>query len=752
MVCFLEIYQEEIEDLLMDEEALKKRALVQMDAKKLAVREHPSSGTFIPGLTEVAVGSAEEVMQLLAYGMTLRKTASTAMNATSSRSHCIFTFKTSMSEDDGGMKMSQTHIVELAGSERADKTKATGDRLKEGAAINQSLSALANVVSDLSKKGNTKPAFRTSKLTHILKESLTGNSKTIMMAAISPASGDHAETLSTMKFAQSVKLVQTKACVNTVAGGASEALVVELLKLKAQLQEYESSKMEDAHLIHKLQRSIDDNQYCQKSHSRLCDKKTWEESLAHDREKRNNKLEKLDENSMAFLLKLNEEMEAKRGSGSESSLSTPRSAEAPEVMHIKLSDLSLEGLRSNLITLESQTSKVAALVNDSEDPGSTQVRLTPMLALTMSGGAPNFVVKTERFAAADDQAEEAEEDAYSDEWLSEDEFRARCDQLAAMRREGGEEDGDESPSAGETGTTAFSLFGGATAAAKSAGLPRNLRASNALVQDLQNQLRNAQDKIDRLAPRYGGHVGPADRDVGSLSLRPPDLSLMPPDAAGVRPGGAPKPEGKSQHWKLISSEVGKHKAVMCAAAELSGEAVSTIRSGCADLARASMLLPSDVLEGMHIDGAAGSATSEPSSTSTTRKAKKKKKPPPTPQELKNQASIRFGYNWSASAKEPSQVDLRPGAGTGHHYRHRTSQLRTASTPPVAASSAKKTSHNPTRRNKTGAPPRSAAYHWVKSLSSTDPVEASYEEALVGKSAAITLFEAMKDRKVAETIR
>merc|ERR1719424_504688 len=105
-----------------------------------------------------------------------------------------------------------------------------------------------------------------------------------MMAAISPASGDHAETLSTLKFAQSVKLVQTKACVNTVAGGASEELVVELLKLKAKLLEYESSKMEDANLIDKLKRSIDDNQYCQKSHSQLCDNATWEESLAKDRE------------------------------------------------------------------------------------------------------------------------------------------------------------------------------------------------------------------------------------------------------------------------------------------------------------------------------------------------------------------------------------------------------------------------------------------------------------------------------------
>jgi len=133
--------------------------------------------------------------------------------------------------------MSQTHLVDLAGSERAGRTQATGQRLKEGAAINQSLSALSRVISELSKKKKGNPPFRDSKLTYILKESLSGNSKTIMMAALSPNSADYEETLSTLQFAKSVKMVQTKVVANQVNEKGVEAqLRREIEELKAQLQ------------------------------------------------------------------------------------------------------------------------------------------------------------------------------------------------------------------------------------------------------------------------------------------------------------------------------------------------------------------------------------------------------------------------------------------------------------------------------------------------------------------------------------
>ncbi|CAJ1430936.1 unnamed protein product [Effrenium voratum] len=232
----MEIYNEQIRDLLAPAN--------DSETKKLEVKQHPVLGTIVPGLTEAAVASSPEVLALVDYGSAMRHVSATAMNATSSRSHCIFTFKTNLTEPEQPSKVSQTHLVDLAGSERAGRTKATGDRLKEGAAINQSLSTLARVISELAKSAKSKkkpnPPFRESKLTYILKESLCGNSKTVMMAAISPNFLDYDETLSTLKFAQSVKQVQTKAVQNAVNMSSVEAqLRAELNALKAQLQSFQ---------------------------------------------------------------------------------------------------------------------------------------------------------------------------------------------------------------------------------------------------------------------------------------------------------------------------------------------------------------------------------------------------------------------------------------------------------------------------------------------------------------------------------
>jgi len=246
-VSFLEIYNEQIRDLLVTDATTKEQ--------KLEVRQHPVLGTIVPGLSESPVTKASEVMSLVDYGATMRHVSATAMNASSSRSHCIFSFKTvvsTVSELRTGVvekseKMSQTHLVDLAGSERAGRTHATGDRLKEGAAINQSLSTLARVISDLAKQSagvnkaiKTKPAFRDSKLTYILKESLSGNSKTVMMAAISPNYMDYDETLSTLKFCQTVKLVQTSSKQNETSENKIEMeLRRELEELREQLKRNE---------------------------------------------------------------------------------------------------------------------------------------------------------------------------------------------------------------------------------------------------------------------------------------------------------------------------------------------------------------------------------------------------------------------------------------------------------------------------------------------------------------------------------
>ncbi|CAK0859105.1 unnamed protein product [Prorocentrum cordatum] len=174
----------------------------------------------------------------------MRQVGVTSMNASSSRSHCVFVFRISIKDEASGeCKLSQTNLVDLAGSERAKRTQADGARLKEGANINQSLSVLARVISSLAdrNRGSQNPPFRDSRLTYLLKESLSGNSKTVMVAAVSPSNWDYDETMSTLKF-QSVKLVQTSAKQNKDnEQNIERQLRAEADELKAKLLELEVS-------------------------------------------------------------------------------------------------------------------------------------------------------------------------------------------------------------------------------------------------------------------------------------------------------------------------------------------------------------------------------------------------------------------------------------------------------------------------------------------------------------------------------
>ena len=157
-----------------------------------------------------------EVSRLIEQGNKVRQVAATQMNERSSRSHSCFTLKISSKttqEINGIHKEVSTNakinLVDLAGSERASKTGATGDRLKEGAAINKSLSALGNVINmlaDRSKKGHV--PYRDSKLTRLLQESLGGNALTVMVAAISPADYNYDETLGTLQYANRAKSIK----------------------------------------------------------------------------------------------------------------------------------------------------------------------------------------------------------------------------------------------------------------------------------------------------------------------------------------------------------------------------------------------------------------------------------------------------------------------------------------------------------------------------------------------------------------
>uniref|UniRef100_H2ZMC6 Kinesin-like protein n=1 Tax=Ciona savignyi TaxID=51511 RepID=H2ZMC6_CIOSA len=209
----LEIYNEQVRDLLTKDNP----------KGGLNVRQNPKLGLFyVEKLKKVAVGSYNEIERRMEEGTANRTVASTQMNATSSRAHTVVTITfDQITKNEAGQetkKSSSINLVDLAGSERADSTGATGDRLKEGANINKSLSALGNVISaladqSLGKKKVVVP-YRDSALTKLLMSALGGNSKTIMIAALSPADINYDETLSTLRYADRAKKIKNKAVVN----------------------------------------------------------------------------------------------------------------------------------------------------------------------------------------------------------------------------------------------------------------------------------------------------------------------------------------------------------------------------------------------------------------------------------------------------------------------------------------------------------------------------------------------------------
>ncbi|EKX40366.1 hypothetical protein GUITHDRAFT_49045, partial [Guillardia theta CCMP2712] len=219
-----EIYKEKIFDLLNP-------SLSGRSNSDLRVREHPKHGPYIEGLTAMTANSYAEIERQLAFGYRARSVASTNMNDASSRAHTIFSIKfcqTSLEQLQTGFaretkKVSHINLVDLAGSERQSSRQLSGveqARFKEGIAINKSLSALANCIFALYKQSqsNLKEKihipYRDSQLTWLLKESLGGNAKTIMLAAISPADINYEETLSTLQYASRAKRIKTNAIVN----------------------------------------------------------------------------------------------------------------------------------------------------------------------------------------------------------------------------------------------------------------------------------------------------------------------------------------------------------------------------------------------------------------------------------------------------------------------------------------------------------------------------------------------------------
>lgn len=227
---YLEIYQEEIRDLLSKDQT-----------KRLELKERPDTGVYVKDLSSFVTKSVKEIEHVMNVGNQNRSVGATNMNQHSSRSHAIFVITIECSEvgldGENHIRVGKLNLVDLAGSERQAKTGAQGERLKEATKINLSLSALGNVISALVDGKSTHIPYRDSKLTRLLQDSLGGNAKTVMVANVGPASYNVKETLTTLRYANRAKNIKNKPRVNedpkdTLLREFQE----EIARLKAQLE------------------------------------------------------------------------------------------------------------------------------------------------------------------------------------------------------------------------------------------------------------------------------------------------------------------------------------------------------------------------------------------------------------------------------------------------------------------------------------------------------------------------------------
>uniref|UniRef100_A0A0N4Z581 Kinesin-like protein n=1 Tax=Parastrongyloides trichosuri TaxID=131310 RepID=A0A0N4Z581_PARTI len=285
-VCMsiFEIYCEKIRDLLIEGVSGKEK-------KNLKIREHPKTGFYVENLSTVEVKSFNDIEKQIDIGTKNRTIAATNMNMTSSRAHTIIKiyFKQKIPKKSGSgttTKTSEINLVDLAGSEKQKDAEVEGERLKEGIVINKSLTTLGRVIKSIvdlqqlkgKKKVNIQIPYRDSVLTCVLKNALGGNSKTIMIAAISPADINYDETLSTLRFADRVKNIKTKAIVNeSVTDRMIRELVDENTRLKELIDKGVSidGKVATDDEVEELKRLLENNKIEMENL-----KKNWEERLS----------------------------------------------------------------------------------------------------------------------------------------------------------------------------------------------------------------------------------------------------------------------------------------------------------------------------------------------------------------------------------------------------------------------------------------------------------------------------------------
>ncbi|KAG7316441.1 hypothetical protein KOW79_019982 [Hemibagrus wyckioides] len=245
-VSYMEIYNEKVRDLLDPKGT----------SQVLRVREHKVLGPYVDGLSRLAVTSYKDIESLMSEGNKSRTVAATNMNEESSRSHAVFNVVLThtmwdLQSGTSGEKVSKLSLVDLAGSERAVKTGASGERLKEGSNINKSLTTLGLVISALADQGTGKSRnkfvpYRDSVLTWLLKDSLGGNSRTAMIATVSPAADNYDETLSTLRYADRAKSIVNHAVINEDPNARIiRELREEVEKLREQLTQAESMKSQE---------------------------------------------------------------------------------------------------------------------------------------------------------------------------------------------------------------------------------------------------------------------------------------------------------------------------------------------------------------------------------------------------------------------------------------------------------------------------------------------------------------------------
>ncbi|KAJ2711190.1 tubulin-dependent ATPase kip3 [Coemansia spiralis] len=238
-LSYLEVYNETIRDLLVDDGAA---------ALPLALREDAKQSVTVAGLSEHVPNSVEQVMELMMRGNSNRTMSPTEANAVSSRSHAVMQVHVRQKGRASGLQTDVTtatlSIIDLAGSERATVTKNNGARMREGANINRSLLALANCINALcDQKTKRHIPYRDSKLTRLLKFSLGGNCRTVMITCVSPASTYYEETHNTLKYANRAKNIKTTVAKNTKS-------------TQVHLAQYQTKIREQSDEIQRLQREV----------------------------------------------------------------------------------------------------------------------------------------------------------------------------------------------------------------------------------------------------------------------------------------------------------------------------------------------------------------------------------------------------------------------------------------------------------------------------------------------------------------